>query len=364
MSNNCKKIDLYPEVIINISQTIYDNGFDYQLSERNINKLRKEYDQLIKIDDAENSEVIPIEPREERKEEDPVFTTFGHVQQKDKFLPVLNQLDPNNFQVQDISGKEEENSDEGKSIYYYPKKMEDPPSVLDGDNSEERVRDLEYDLLHNFFPSNGFSGSIEDAKNFLVSHKLVNDEKEINVMRGPFTDFEIKLQELEEEGKDTTFTPVVEYVEEKVDPEMAAIAEFMPSKPDYPNETPNQRQGANQQQEEPRRKPEDRLAYEKPSKQLPCLLTTETKKIISIDQLMSERYRTADSSEPGSPKRGRKRRRSEAEEEIKEQEDVSMEVGIVEKPNSKIQRTTEVDKNFIIITEDDSEFRKKTFKTY
>ena len=370
---NNKRVSLNPEVVINISQTIYENGFDYQLNERNINKLKKEYEELLKSNETDNSESPALELPEQKEEvkEEPNPVTFGFEVEKDEFLPVLNQLDPNHFKIQDVTENEEDNLADTKSMdYYYPKKMDDLPSILDNENIDNTEKDPELDLLHNFFPSYGISSSIEDAKNFLISHKLVDDEKEINVMRGPFIKYEIKVKENEDEFGEDYDEPVIEYMDHPVDPEIAEIAEIaslLSSKPDFPEgQDPRQQVSGTQQVEEAKRKPEDKLPYEKESRLLPCILSVNQKKTISIDQLIKERY-TEDSESITEERMARKRGRENTEIEYKTEIKDSIEANIQEKSSAaeeKKQKTEENEIQLIEITENDSEYRKKCFKTY
>lgn len=315
-------------------------------------------------------------PKEEKKETPAPsrIPGFGEYTQKDEYLDVLTKIDPDHFKIQDIDAPEDENAAEVKTVnYYYPKKIEEYPPIIDAETSDERSVDHEIELLHSFFPSNGISSAIDDAKHFLIANKFVTDEGDIDVVRGPFTQYEIKCLENEEFHYDNP-EPNVVYIKEKQDEEINEIADLLPAKTEIPEGAVNRQQppqqppqqqrvpqpGAPVQVEDSKKPNELKLPYEKQSRDLPCLLSVRPKQIISIDELIAQIY-TSDSSLP--ERKSRKRLR-DTEEESKltflTEDQITTSPG-TEVKKSKIE---EVDTSMIEITEEDSDTRKKAFKTY
>lgn len=338
--------------------------------------MKKEYEEFVQSsNDGVAEPVVETDipkPKEEVKEYNvaPNAYGFGDYNQKDEFLETLAAIAPENFKVLEINAPDEENAVEPKSVdYYYPKKMDDPTSKVDAETIDEAISDHEMELLHTFFPTNGVSDAIDDAKNFLISHKFVTDENEIEVVRGPFAQYEIEVMENEEFG-DTYETPDIVYVKEIPDEEINEIADLIPPKPDYP-ENANEQQRAQQQRQQPnqqareevKRKPEDRLPYEKPSRELPCLLYTNTKSTISIDQLVKDRYSTSSINEE---RKARKRMRSDSLEDTKVFADIpeKSEEAAQARMRPKHLKIDDSDLQLIEVIEDDTETRKKSFKTY
>jgi hypothetical protein len=173
-------------------------------------------------------------------------------------------------------------------------------------------------------------------------------------------------------------------VKESKDEELNQIAELLPPKPDYPEGQAEQRQPQQnmppqqpqlqqqQSREEVKRKPEDRLPYEKPSRELPCWLEVKTHRTISIKDLLKERYPQTLDTEEGKidddpfnmnsssslALKDRKRQREDDDSSISSK----LSFG---KSKDKRVKADEIDSALIIdVTEDDSETRKRTFKTY
>lgn len=364
-------VPISPAIAIYISHFIRFNGFECQLTAQNINKIKKEYMEFIKnaSDDNEGEVQVSLATKEETGGDQPPepekMFGYGDHGPKDEDLESMATIAPDKFKIEGFNSSEDDPAVETKSVdYYYPKKMEDPPPIFDADDTDTKAQDRELELLHSFFPSNGVSGAINDAKNFLISHKFVNDESEIDVVRGPFIEYEKQVLENEEFG-DNYDEPDIVYHKEKEDEEFNKIAELLPPKPDFP-EGSNEAQRAAQAREETKRKPEDRLAYEKPSKELPCLIDVKPQKVISINQLLDEYVNKTTDTEPNDDRKSRKRQREDAEESKvdSQDEDAFMELDFQNSESQKKQRTSEDDPGLIEIHEDDTDTRKKAFKTY
>jgi len=373
------------------------NGFECQLTASNITKVKREYEELLHTVNSDDMEIDPpedVEMKDDIKEEVAQTTSYGYGQssQKDEYLDTLAMIDPENYKIRDVDAPDEENAMEVKDVnYYYPMKMEQFPAIIDSELPEDKQNDMELELLHSFFPTNGISTSIEDAKNFLISRKFVSDEEDIDVVRGPFTQYEISVLE-NEEFTDDKSEPEVVYMKEKQDEEINAIAELLPSKPEFPESGNKQQPPQGQRPGQPgqpgqtpaqpaqevKTNPEDKAAYEMPSRDIPCLLEVHKKKPLSIDELIAQRYGTQ--PEEDEERKNRKRQRDEADEaddldnqiDIVFNDDVDMvdttkeETKANETTVSEVKkpRFTEADLTLIDITEDNTELRKRTFKTY
>lgn len=325
-------LPINPVIAIYISQFIRYNGFEIQLAPKSINKIMQEYDDFIQSNsEAKNNNSEDVQMKEESKidpERTPQHVESGS---KDEGLEALALIHPDNFKLDMHNPNKEEPAQEAKTHdYYYPKKMEDIPPLIDNDiGSIGSTVDHEVELLHSFFPANGVSDAIDDAKNFLISHKFVTDENEIDVVRGPFAQYEIQVIENEEYG-DSIADPMLVYITDKQDEEFNRIADMIPQKTEAPAENqkaegaqPGQAQGQAQGQsqaqpqaaKETTRRPEERLPYEKPSRDLPCLIDVKQQKLISIDDLLTELY--GEKTEEDEQRKSRKRARKSSEEDLK-----------------------------------------------
>ena len=379
-------LPINPVIAIYISQFIRYNGFEVQLTSKSISKIMQEYEEFIQSNsEAKNNNDGDVQMKEENKqdpERTPQFVEWGT---KDEGLEALALIHPDNFKLDMHNPSKEEPTLEAKTHdYYYPRKMEDIPPIIEADvGSAGSTIDHEIELLHSFFPANGVSDAIEDAKNFLISHKFVTDENDIDVVRGPFAQYEAQVIENMEYG-DNQDDPTIIYVPDKQDEEFNRIADMMPQKFDFPAEgqkaeappagqVQGQPQGQPQGQsqmppqavKEPVRKPEERLAYEKPSRDLPWLIDVKQQKLISIEELLSEMY--SKKTEVDEYRKLRKRTRINSDEELKisfdqimENEDGSEEFKeqAFDQSNNKKAKIYEEQNNFIDITEEDNDMRK------
>ncbi|CAI2384386.1 unnamed protein product [Moneuplotes crassus] len=341
---NNNRLDLNPEILMNINDTIRKNDFHYQLSESRINTLKAEYDETAFNTNGENmgsSHQSVLNPETQVKEEQ---ITFGEEHQQDELMPLLNRIDPEHFTVQDFDETQENNNDSDNQDYYYPMTTNDTEALLGSDNLDGGIRDIELELLPSFYRSNSSDNSIQKAKNFLISHHLVNHEKDINVMRGPFIKYKIKCVENEEELGGDNDDLVIEYVQDKIDQEIKDISELFTEAPINPqNNSPD----ADSCQKSVLCN-DPPLPYQIPTRKLPPILTTKQPSPISITALITEKYQNP-SKHPSCPGRKRKRNQSPA-------------------PRApfplKKPRPSSPDLCLLEITANDSEYRKNTFKTY
>lgn len=385
-----------PAIAVYIKNYVNKHGFETQLTKVNINKIKKQYEEFLKnnskikgeapaeTEDVKMQEEEKQPPKEEHQPEPPRWRRnhkYNLMNIKDENLESLTMLTSEKIKIEDFNAVDDEMQLETKSVdYYYPKRLEEVPSLTEIDNSDEKKQKnigkhfilhfnetdfghIDLELLHSFFPANGVSDAIEDAKTFLIAHKFVKDESEIEVLRGPFVEYEKQVIENEEFGNIYGSDEEIVFMNEEVDEEFNEIADLLPPKIDYPE---NSDQKPANQAAEPQRKPEDRLPYEKPSRDVPILLEVDPKVDKSFDELYEETF--GSTTEDDNERKSRKRKRDDIDEEMiqlnLDDDDIEMKSEDVESTTSKMVKTSELNGDFIEIEEDDTETRKKAFKSY
>ena len=366
-----------PAITVYIKSYVNTHGFETQLTKTNINKIKKQYEEFVKNNTSKEQENKPKTeekpaeevkmPKEEEKENVPKWRRnkkYSLMNIKDENLESLTMLTSEKIKIENFNAVDDEMGTESKSIdYYYPKKLEELPTHNESESNDGKTNDIELELLHSFFPSNGVSDAVDDAKNFLITHKFVRDESQIEVVRGPFAEYEKQVIDNKEFGNIyQDDEPNHVYVSEKVDEEFNEIANLFPAKMEFPEGVDPK---VNKSTEAARR-PEDRLPYEKPSRVVPILLEVNPKQECSFEQLYSQSFSTVDDDET-KLRMSRKRQR----DELSEIEENSEKSNFEPKDNSnlRVSKMPKIDENdekveYIEITVDNTETRKKAFKTY